>query len=83
MEGKESSIRIQDGGKLGFRGGFVNRKNYFGGVVLPLLIKESFGATALGGISPASNCFNRRKRAAASRIRMNSMQKACTSINNS
>ena len=71
---------------MGFRGGFVNRKNYFGGVVLPLAllgIKDSLGATALGGISPASNCFNRRNRAAASRIRMNSMQKACTSINNS
>lgn len=32
---------------------------------------------------PASSCFNNRNSAAASRIRLNSMQNACTSMNNS
>lgn len=34
-------------------------------------------------VSPVSNCFNNLNKAAASRIRLNSIQKACTSINSS
>lgn len=35
------------------------------------------------GVSPVSRVFSNRKRPAASRILLNSMQKACTSINKS
>ena len=41
------------------------------------------GSVGTLGKSPVSSCFKSRNKAAASRIRLNSMQKACTSMNSS
>lgn len=48
-----------------------------------LLWKRYLAGLTSGGISPVSRVLRRRKRPAASRMRLNSMQKACTSMNRS
>ncbi len=53
----------------------IERLSFSPGVHLAVLLSA--------GISPLSRVLRRRKRPAASRIRLNSMQKACTSMNRS
>lgn len=48
-----------------------------------VLVRYYFDILVSEGVSPVSNVFSNRNRPAASRILLNSIQKACTSINKS
>lgn len=48
-----------------------------------VLMRYYFDILVSEGVSPVSSVFNKRKRPAASRILLNSIQNACTSINKS
>lgn len=59
------------------------KSQYSWTVNVVVLMRYYFDILVSEGVSPVSNVFNNRKRPAASRILLNSIQNACTSINKS